>query len=45
MRHVFISYSRSDSVIVHGKHSITADTVLHLGRFFEIAPQFWLNLQ
>ena len=31
--------------IVHGKRSITADTALRLGRFFEISPQFWLNLQ
>ena len=31
--------------IVHGKRSITADTALRLGRFFAIAPQFWLNLQ
>ena len=31
--------------IVHGKRSITADTALRMGRFFEIAPQFWLNLQ
>jgi addiction module HigA family antidote len=31
--------------IVHGKRSITADTALRLGRFFETAPQFWLNLQ
>jgi addiction module HigA family antidote len=31
--------------IVHGKRSVTADTALRLGRFFEIAPQFWLNLQ
>ena len=31
--------------IVHRKRSITADTALRLGRFFEIAPQFWLNLQ
>ncbi|MDD2390423.1 MAG: HigA family addiction module antitoxin [Desulfobacterales bacterium] len=31
--------------IVHGKRSITADTALRLGLFFEIAPQFWLNLQ
>ena len=31
--------------IVHGKRSITADTALRLGRLFEIAPQFWLNLQ
>ena len=31
--------------IVHGKRSITADTALRLGRFFEISPQFWLKLQ
>ena len=31
--------------IVHGKRSITADTALRLGRFFEIPSQFWLNLQ
>ena len=31
--------------IVHGKRSITADTALRLGRFFEMSPQFWLNLQ
>ena len=30
---------------VHAKRSITADTALRLGRFFEISPQFWLNLQ
>ena len=31
--------------IVHGKRGITADTALRLGRFFEMPPQFWLNLQ
>nr|WP_320017533.1 HigA family addiction module antitoxin [uncultured Desulfobacter sp.] len=31
--------------MVHGKRSISADTALRLGRFFGIAPQFWLNLQ
>ncbi len=31
--------------IVHGKRSISADTALRLGRFFGLAPQFWLNLQ
>jgi addiction module HigA family antidote len=31
--------------IVHGKRAITADTVLRLGRYFGIDPQFWLNLQ
>ena len=31
--------------IVHRKRSITADTALRLGRFFNMTPQFWLNLQ
>jgi addiction module HigA family antidote len=31
--------------IIHGKRSITADTALRLGRFFNMSPQFWLNLQ
>jgi len=31
--------------IVHGKRSITADTALRLGRFFNMSPQFWTNLQ
>ncbi|WP_296136813.1 HigA family addiction module antitoxin [uncultured Tessaracoccus sp.] len=31
--------------IVHGKRAITADTALHLGRYFGVEPQFWLNLQ
>jgi len=31
--------------IVHGKRSISADTALRLGRFFGMAPQFWINLQ
>jgi addiction module HigA family antidote len=31
--------------IVHGKRSISADTVMRLGRFFGMSPQFWLNLQ
>ena len=31
--------------IVHGKRSITADTAIRLGRFFNMTPQFWLNLQ
>lgn len=31
--------------IVHGKHRITADTALRLGRFFSMSAQFWINLQ
>src|SRR6266446_410720 len=31
--------------IVHGERAITADTALRLGRYFGMAPEFWLNLQ
>jgi len=31
--------------IVKGERAITADTALRLGRYFRMAPQFWLNLQ
>ena len=31
--------------IVHGQRSITADTALRLGRYFNVSPLFWLNLQ
>jgi len=31
--------------IVHEKRAITADTALRLGRFFNMTPQFWMNLQ
>jgi addiction module HigA family antidote len=31
--------------IVRGERAITADTALRFGRFFNMAPQFWLNLQ
>jgi addiction module HigA family antidote len=31
--------------IVRGKRSISAETALHLGKFFGNGPEFWLNLQ
>jgi len=31
--------------IVKGQRAITADTALWFGRYFNMAPQFWLNLQ
>ena len=31
--------------IVKGQRAITADTALRLGRFFQMSPEFWLNLQ
>jgi len=33
------------SAIVGGKRAITADTALRVGRYFNVTPQFWLNLQ
>ncbi len=33
------------SEIVKGKRSITANTALRLGRYFNMSPEFWLNLQ
>jgi addiction module HigA family antidote len=31
--------------IVHGNRRITADTALHLARYFGMSPRFWLGLQ
>jgi len=31
--------------IIEGKRSITADTALRLATFFNVSPEFWLNLQ
>ncbi len=31
--------------IVHGNRSITADTALRLGLYFDVSPETWLNLQ
>ena len=31
--------------IVNGQRAVTANTALRLGRYFRMAPQFWLNLQ
>jgi antitoxin HigA-1 len=31
--------------IVKGQRAITADSALRLGRYFRMAPEFWLNLQ
>ena len=37
--------ARRINEIVKGKRTITADTALRLGRFFNMSAQFWLNLQ
>lgn len=31
--------------VVRGERSISADTAIRLGRYFEMPAQFWLNLQ
>lgn len=31
--------------IVHGRRTITADTALRLGAYFDTTPEFWLSLQ
>jgi antitoxin HigA-1 len=31
--------------IVAGRRNITGDTALRLGHWFQMSPQFWLNLQ
>ena len=31
--------------IIHGSRAVSADTALRLGKYFNISPQFWLNLQ
>jgi len=33
------------SAIVNEKRSITADTALRLGRYFDVDPQWWMNMQ
>jgi addiction module HigA family antidote len=33
------------SEIVNGKRTITADTALRLGRFFDVSPEMWTGLQ
>ena len=37
--------ARRINEIVHCKRSITADTALRLGKFFNLTPQLWMNLQ
>ena len=31
--------------IVAGRRSISAETALRLGRYFNVSPEFWTNLQ
>jgi antitoxin HigA-1 len=31
--------------IINGERAVTADTALRLGHWFNMSPEFWLNLQ
>ena len=33
------------TAIINGQRSVTADTALRLGHWFNMSPEFWLNLQ
>ncbi len=33
------------SQLIKGQRSLSADTALRLGKFFNVSPEFWLNIQ
>ena len=33
------------SQLINGSRSMSADTALRLGKFFNVSPEFWLNIQ
>ena len=33
------------SQLIKGSRSMTPDTALRLGKFFNVSPEFWLNIQ
>ena len=33
------------SAIIEGERAISGDTALRLARYFEMSPEFWINLQ
>lgn len=39
-----VPYQRVNE-IVNGRRGITASTALRLGKFFDMTPGFWMNLQ
>ena len=41
---IHVPYQRINE-IVNGRRGITPGTALRLARFFEVSPDFWLNLQ
>ncbi|MEE8484530.1 MAG: HigA family addiction module antitoxin [Nitrospinota bacterium] len=43
-REIDVSPRRVNEIVL-GRRSITADTALRLGRYFDMEPEFWMNLQ
>lgn len=43
-RHINVPPNRI-SEIVNAKRAITADTALRLGKYFNVSPEIWLDLQ
>ncbi len=41
---IHVPYQRINE-IVHGRRGITPATALRLAKFFEVSPDFWMNLQ
>jgi antitoxin HigA-1 len=41
---LFVPLNRITAILA-GERAISADTALRLGRFFDMTPEFWINLQ
>jgi len=33
------------NTLIRGKRGVSAETAIILGRYFQISPEFWMNLQ
>ena len=41
---IHVSYQQVKA-LVQGRHSITPSLALRLGKYFDVSPTFWMNLQ
>ena len=41
---IHVSYQQVKA-LVNGRHSITPSIALRLGKYFDVSPAFWMNLQ
>lgn len=41
---IHVPYQRIND-IVNGRRSVTPSTALRLAKFFDMSPEFWMNLQ